>query len=76
MNHLFHPLGVISSLSFSPTYGVHESYFAAGSFTPSESNIALFSDSQDEALMYLSGGPRAGVTQVSPISFYPFISPC
>ncbi|KAF9530773.1 hypothetical protein CPB83DRAFT_762561 [Crepidotus variabilis] len=56
--------GIVSALAFSPTYGAEESYFAAGSFTPSNNNIGLFSDSQDEPLMFLGGGPRAGVTQI------------
>ena len=59
-------LGIKSSLAFSPAYGSDGSYYAAGTFTPSQSNVALFSDAQDEPLMYLTGGPRAGVTQVIP----------
>ncbi len=59
-------VGIISSLAFSPAYGSDGSYYAAGTFTPSQNNVALFSDAQDEPLMYLSGGPRAGVTQVIP----------
>jgi hypothetical protein len=58
-------IGIISSLAFSPAYGSDGSYYAAGTFTPSQSNVALFSDAQDEPLMYLGGGPRAGVTQVN-----------
>lgn len=58
-------LGIISSLAFSPVYGSDGSFFAAATFTSSQSNIALFSDAQDEPLMFLGGGPRAGVTQVS-----------
>jgi hypothetical protein len=62
-------LGIISSLAFSPAYGSDGSYYAAGTFTSSQRNIALFSDAQDEPLMYVSGGPRAGVTQVDLFTF-------
>lgn len=57
--------GIISALAFSPSYSEGESFYAAGSFSPTPSNIALFSDSQSETpIMFLGGGPRAGVTQV------------
>ena len=57
--------GIISALAFSPSYSPDESFFAAGSFTPTAYNIAMFSDAQPSPLMYLGGGPQAGVTQVS-----------
>lgn len=57
--------GIVSALAFSPSYSPDESFFAAGSFTPTTHNIAMFSDAQSDPLMYLGGGPQAGVTQVS-----------
>lgn len=57
--------GIVSALAFSASFTADESFFAAGTFTPTEDNIALFSDSQKVPLMYVGGGPRAGVTQVS-----------
>ncbi|KAF8170578.1 hypothetical protein BJ912DRAFT_861136, partial [Pholiota molesta] len=56
--------GIISALAFSPSYTAEEAFYAAGSFTPTAHNIALFSDAQAEPLMYVGGGPRAGVTQL------------
>lgn len=57
--------GIISALAFSPSYSEGESFYAAGSFSRTPNNIALFSDSQSEIpIMFLGGGPRAGVTQV------------
>lgn len=56
--------GIVSALAFSPSFTGDESFFAAGTFTPTEDNIALFSDARQEPLMYVGGGPRAGVTQV------------
>ncbi|KAF8962187.1 WD40-repeat-containing domain protein [Flammula alnicola] len=57
--------GIISSLAFSPSYSSDESFYAAGSFTPTADNIAMFSDAQPEQpLMHVGGGPRAGVTQL------------
>ncbi|KAF8170568.1 hypothetical protein BJ912DRAFT_861117, partial [Pholiota molesta] len=56
--------GIISALAFSPSYTAEEAFYAAGSFTPTPHNIALFSDAQAEPLMYVGGGPRAGVTQL------------
>ena len=61
---LHDPLGIVSAIAFSPAYYSGESYYAAGTFTSSPINIALFSDTQGEPLMYLGGGPQAGVTQV------------
>jgi len=51
-------------LAFSPSYSPDECFYAAGSFNPTESNIAMFSDAKQEPIMYVGGGPRAGVTQV------------
>ncbi|KAF8962199.1 WD40-repeat-containing domain protein [Flammula alnicola] len=56
--------GLISSLAFSPSCSSDESFYAAGSFTPTANNIAMFSDAQPEPLMHVGGGPRAGVTQL------------
>lgn len=56
--------GIVSALAFSASFTADESFFAAGTFTPTEDNIALFSDAQREPLMYVGGGPSAGVTQV------------
>ncbi|KAF8188715.1 WD40-repeat-containing domain protein [Pholiota molesta] len=56
--------GIISALAFSPSYTAEEAFYAAGSFTPTPHNIGLFSDAQAEPLMYVGGGPRAGVTQL------------
>ncbi|RDB17540.1 Telomerase Cajal body protein 1 [Hypsizygus marmoreus] len=55
--------GIISALAFAPS---HESdFYAAGSLTPSPSNIAMFSEAHGaEPVMYVSGGPRAGVMQI------------
>ncbi|KAF9475604.1 hypothetical protein BDN70DRAFT_935760 [Pholiota conissans] len=56
--------GIISALAFSSSYTAEESFYAVGSFTPTAQNIAMFSDAQSEPLMYVGGGPRAGVTQL------------
>lgn len=62
--------GIVSALAFSPSYTEGESFYAAGSFSPTPNNIALFSDSQSEVpIMFLGGGPRAGVTQVICFTF-------
>ncbi|EPQ56054.1 hypothetical protein GLOTRDRAFT_41432, partial [Gloeophyllum trabeum ATCC 11539] len=64
--------GIISSLAFAPSYG-SDTYFAAGSLTPSSSytsNIALFTeDSNGTPIGYpgvdsAGGGVRAAVTQL------------
>uniref|UniRef100_A0A0W0G1G3 Telomerase Cajal body protein 1 n=1 Tax=Moniliophthora roreri TaxID=221103 RepID=A0A0W0G1G3_MONRR len=55
--------GIISSLAFCPSYT--SDYYAAGSLSPTESNIALFNETQGEIpVMFLSGGAKAGVTQL------------
>lgn len=53
--------GIISSLAFCPSYD--HSILAAGSFTPSESNIMLLSE--ETPILSVGGGPRAGVSQLS-----------
>ncbi|KAG6815582.1 hypothetical protein H0H93_009413, partial [Arthromyces matolae] len=55
--------GIISALAFVPSQG--SDIYAAGSLTPTSSNIALFSETQgQEPVMFISNGPKAGVTQV------------
>ncbi|KAF9254595.1 WD40 repeat-like protein [Marasmius fiardii PR-910] len=59
--------GIISALSFCPSY--ETDYFAAGSLTPTSSNIAIFSETRGEApVMFLGQGQdsgfRASVTQL------------
>ncbi|EEB98764.1 hypothetical protein MPER_01674 [Moniliophthora perniciosa FA553] len=55
--------GIITSLAFCPTYT--SDYYAAGSLSPTGSNIALFNETQGEIpAMFLSGGAKAGVTQL------------
>ncbi|KAG6834479.1 hypothetical protein H0H93_009412, partial [Arthromyces matolae] len=55
--------GIISALAFVPSQG--SDIYAAGSLTPSSSNIALFSETQgQEPIMFISNGPKAGITQV------------
>ncbi|PPR01819.1 hypothetical protein CVT24_001683 [Panaeolus cyanescens] len=56
--------GIISALAFSPSYNGGESFYAAGTFSPNGSNIAMFSDEREEPLFLLGGGPYAGVTQL------------
>lgn len=57
--------GIVSALAFSASHSVSDdAIFAAGSLTPIPGNIALYSDAGGEALMFLGGGPRAGVTQL------------
>ncbi|KAF8994657.1 WD40-repeat-containing domain protein [Cyathus striatus] len=56
--------GIVSALSFSPSYGA-DNFYAAGTLTPSDSNIAIFSELQgSEPVMFIGGGPRAAVTQL------------
>jgi hypothetical protein len=64
LTFVFHIQGIISALAFSPSYSPDECFYAAGSFTPTDSNIAMFSDAKEGPIMYVGGGPRAGVTQV------------
>ncbi|KNZ71949.1 Telomerase Cajal body protein 1 [Termitomyces sp. J132] len=55
--------GIISALAFIPSQG--SDTYAAGSLYPTPSNIALFSSTQGpEPIMFVSGGPSAGVTQI------------
>ncbi|KDR72798.1 hypothetical protein GALMADRAFT_734236 [Galerina marginata CBS 339.88] len=56
--------GIISSIAFSPAYSPDECFYAAGSFSPISGNIAMFSDAGQEPLMFVGGGPSAGVTQL------------
>ncbi|PPQ84708.1 hypothetical protein CVT25_014060 [Psilocybe cyanescens] len=56
--------GIISSLAFCPSYSPDGCFYAAGSFSPTDNNIALFSDVSSEPVMFIGGGPQAGVTQV------------
>ncbi|KAG6863718.1 hypothetical protein C0993_010546, partial [Termitomyces sp. T159_Od127] len=55
--------GIISALAFVPSHT--SDLYAAGSLSPTPSNTALFSSTQPEPVMFVSGAPRAGVTQVS-----------
>ncbi|KAF8147684.1 WD40-repeat-containing domain protein [Crassisporium funariophilum] len=57
--------GIVSALAFSPSYSPDESFYAAGTFTPNPSSIAMFSDAQEGPLMFVGGGPYAGVTQLA-----------
>lgn len=58
-------IGIVSAIAFS-TYNstADDLLFAAGSLTPVPGNIALYTDLKEEALMFIGGGPRAGVTQL------------
>ncbi|KAF9051758.1 hypothetical protein BJ165DRAFT_1451124 [Panaeolus papilionaceus] len=56
--------GIVSALAFSPSYNGGESLYAAGTFSPNGSNIAMCSDEREEPLFLLGGGPYAGVTQL------------
>jgi hypothetical protein len=60
--------GIISAIAFSPSYNTEEFFYAAGSFSPTSFNVAMFSDQQEQPLMFVQGGPRAGVTQAKSIS--------
>ncbi|KAF8797613.1 hypothetical protein BYT27DRAFT_7125292 [Phlegmacium glaucopus] len=53
--------GIISAITFSPSYNGEGFFYAAGSFSPTSSNIAMFSDQQEHPLMFVQGGPRAGL---------------
>ncbi|KAJ3536223.1 hypothetical protein NMY22_g6126 [Coprinellus aureogranulatus] len=66
--------GIISAIAFS-TYNstADDVLFAAGSLTPVPGNIALYTDIKEEALMFLGGGPRAGVTQLQFNHYRPHI---
>ena len=53
--------GIISALAFSPSQDI----YAAGSLAPSNSNIALFSESENtRPVMFVAADIKAGVTQV------------
>ncbi|KAF8878226.1 WD40-repeat-containing domain protein [Infundibulicybe gibba] len=55
--------GIISAISFSPAQG--SQYYAAGSLIPSTANIALYDEARGaNPVMFVDGGPRAGVTQL------------
>ncbi|KAG5643660.1 hypothetical protein DXG03_000540 [Asterophora parasitica] len=56
--------GIISALAFVPAQG--SDMYAAGSLSPTSSNIAMFNETHGaEPVMFVSGGPPAGVTQIS-----------
>ncbi|KAF5376708.1 hypothetical protein D9615_007827 [Tricholomella constricta] len=56
--------GIISALAFVPSQG--SDMYAAGSLSPTLSNIAMFSEAHGaEPVMFVSGGPPAGVTQIN-----------
>lgn len=54
--------GIISALAFSPSQG--SDFYAAGSLSPTLSNIAMFSEARGEPVMFVGGGPRASITQL------------
>ncbi|KAJ7438115.1 WD40-repeat-containing domain protein [Mycena galericulata] len=55
--------GIISSLAFSPSYD--SDFYAAGSLAATTGNIAMFSESDGAVpVLFVSGGPPAGVTQL------------
>ncbi|KAG6808968.1 hypothetical protein H0H92_002202 [Tricholoma furcatifolium] len=55
--------GIVSALSFMPSQG--SDTYAAGSLTPITGNVALFNESHGpEPVMFVSGGPSCGVTQI------------
>ncbi|KAJ7058894.1 WD40-repeat-containing domain protein [Mycena amicta] len=55
--------GIISALAFQPSY--ESDLFAAGSLSASTGNIALFSEAEGAVpVMFIGGGPAAGVTQL------------
>jgi hypothetical protein len=47
-------------LAFSPSHDI----YAAGSLAPSQANIALFSEADEQPIMFVSAGIKAAVTQV------------
>ncbi|KAG5338320.1 hypothetical protein C0989_007558 [Termitomyces sp. Mn162] len=66
--------GIISALAFIPSQG--SDTYAAGSLYPTPSNIALFSSTQGpEPIMFVSGGPSAGVTQQGRILLFDLHNP-
>jgi hypothetical protein len=65
-------LGIISSLAFSPIHPI----YAAGSFTPTIGNVALFDETAGETPVMIVGNdtcPRAGVMQVRVVGFRLFL---
>ncbi|KAJ7708212.1 WD40-repeat-containing domain protein [Mycena rosella] len=55
--------GIISALAFSPSY--ESDFYAAGSLTAAPGNIAVFSEAEGAVpVLFVSGGPVAGVTQL------------
>ncbi|KAG6875595.1 hypothetical protein C0992_003157, partial [Termitomyces sp. T32_za158] len=60
--------GIISALAFVPSHA--SDLYAAGSLSPTPTNVALYSSTQSEPVIFLSGTPRAGVTQASPQSHH------
>ncbi|KAJ2925079.1 hypothetical protein H1R20_g11986, partial [Candolleomyces eurysporus] len=67
--------GIISSLAFSNYHSASdELLFAAGSLTPVTGNIALFSGDGDKGpVMFVGGGPGAGVTQLQFNNYRPYM---
>lgn len=59
--------GIISALAFSPSQG--SDFYAAGSLSPTLSNIAMFSEARGEPVMFVGGGPRASITQVCHLDY-------
>ncbi|KAG6862108.1 hypothetical protein C0995_005920 [Termitomyces sp. Mi166 len=56
--------GIVSALAFVPSHG--SDTYAAGTLTRTSSNIALFTETQGpEPIMFVSGAPSAGVTQIN-----------
>ncbi|KAJ6531415.1 WD40-repeat-containing domain protein [Mycena vulgaris] len=55
--------GIISALAFSPSY--ESDFYAAGSLTATPGNVAVFSEAEGAVpVLFVSGGPAAGVTQL------------
>jgi hypothetical protein len=75
LSHRWFPIGIISALAFSNYHSTSdELLFAAGSLTPVTGNIALFSgDGEKGPLMFVGGGPRAGVTQLQFNHYRPYM---
>lgn len=64
VSYLTYRTGIISSLAFCPSYSSEECFYAAGTFSSTSNNIAIFSDVGSEPVMFIGGGPQEGVTQV------------
>ncbi|KAJ7147573.1 WD40-repeat-containing domain protein [Mycena crocata] len=55
--------GIISALAFSPSY--ESDFYAVGSLAATPGNIAMFSEAEGAVpVLFVSGGPSAGVTQL------------